>query len=97
MELRTHEEMMELRKHEEMMELWTNEDIEKKRKCDLRFHFFFELIKEEPEADKKKWEEFDWAINANPRQRLYLSKDTKRLMVVVNNFVAIVYRRYNID
>ena len=46
---------------------------------------------------KKKWQAFDWAISADPRQRLYLSKDTKRLMEVVNNFVATVYQRVNID
>ena len=45
----------------------------------------------------KKWQQFDWAISAAPQQRLYLSKDTTRLMEVVNNFVATVYRRVNVD
>ena len=73
----------------------THEDTEGLSDCSLRFHFFFPLIRKMPE--NKKWQKFDWAISADPHQRLYLSKDTKRLMEVVNNFVATVYRRVNVD
>ena len=39
---------------------------------------------------------FEWDINTEPVHRIYLSKDTKRLMEVINNFVAIVYYRVNV-
>lgn len=35
----------------------------------------------------------DWNIDADPIQNLYLSKDTKQLMEVVNNFFATIYKR----
>ena len=49
--------------------------------------------------DEKKnpLECFEWDVNSNPIQRLYLSRDTKLMMEVINNFAATVYKRVNID
>ena len=41
--------------------------------------------------------QFDWDINSKPVQRLWLSKDTKLLMEVINDFIGTVYKRVNID
>ena len=40
---------------------------------------------------------FEWDQSQDPMQRLYLSRDTKRLMEAVNNSFAIVYERFNIN
>ena len=39
--------------------------------------------------------QFEWDIGSNSIQRLYLSKDTKYLMEVINNITATVYERNN--
>lgn len=39
---------------------------------------------------------FDWDVNYDPNQRLYLSKNTKRMMEVINNFAATVYKRVDV-
>ena len=58
----------------------------------MKFHFTFNLIKSE---ENSQLDEFEWDINSDPHHRLYLSKDTTRLMEVINNFVATVYYRIN--
>ena len=83
--------------HFKVMELQTHEDTGGQSDCNLRFHFFFPLIRKIQRNYSENWKKFDWNISNNPEQRLYLSKDTKRLMEVVNNFVATVYYRVNID
>ena len=60
----------------------------------MRFHFFFELLRTKVRG---KLDKFDWDVNSDPKQHIYLSKDTKRLMEVVNNTTATVYIRGNID
>ena len=60
------------------------------------FHFFFDLI-HKPKDAEDKLKEFDWDISSNLQQRLYLSRDTTKLMEVINNFTARVYRRQNVD
>ena len=40
---------------------------------------------------------FEWDVNSNPVQNLYLSQDTQKLMEVVNNQFANVYTRCNVD
>ena len=78
--------------HFKVMSLKTHEDTEAASECKLLFHFYFKML-----AAKKRayLEGFDWDVNYEPSQRLYLSKDTKRLMEVVNNFAATVYKREN--
>lgn len=80
--------------HFKVMELQTHEDTREASVCKLKFHFMFDLIKKK-ERDHLKM--FEWDINSNPVQRLYLSRDTKHLMEVINNTVATVYYRENID
>jgi hypothetical protein len=62
----------------------------------LKFHFFFDLI-HKPEDKEDKLKEFEWDISSDLQQRLYLSKDTTKMMEVINNFTARVYLRNNID
>ena len=85
--------------HFRVMQLRTREDFEKKKfkksECKLRFHFYFSLIKQQDHEDLKM-KDFEWDINTKPVQRLWLSKDTKLLMEVINNFIGTVYKRVNI-
>ena len=60
----------------------------------MLFQFLFPLIKAIP---RDKLQSFDWDINSAPVQRLWLSRDTKRLMEVINDFIATVYIRYDLD
>ena len=76
------------------MELRTHEDTNKKSECRVRFHFIFDIIKE---TKNPILNEFDWDVNSAPVQRLYLSRDTKKLMEVINNFIATVYKRVDIE
>ena len=80
--------------HFKVMSLQSHEDTKDFSNCKLLFHFIFNLIKPK---DNKYLSKFEWDINAEPIHRIYLSKDTKRLMEVINNFVAIVYYRVNVD
>ena len=80
--------------HFKVMQLRTHEDTGKGSECRLKFHFMFELVQ------KKRREHlggYEWDINSNPQQRLFLSQSTHRLMEVINDFMAIVYTRVNID
>ena len=60
----------------------------------MRFHFLFEVLRQKL---RDKLDGFEWDVNSNPKQYLYLSKDTNRLMEVVNNYTATVYERGNIN
>ena len=80
--------------HFKVMELKVHGDTGSHSECRVRFHFFFDLLRQQ---NQEKLNEFDWNINAKPRQHLYLSQDTMRLMEVVNQFTATVYYRGNID
>ena len=80
--------------HFKVMELKTHEDTSEGSQCRLRFHFIFDIIKRRP---KKHLEAFDWDVNSAPMQRLYLSRDTTKMMEVINNFIATVYRRVDVD
>ena len=40
---------------------------------------------------------FEWGANGTPVQNLYLSRNTKFLLEVINNFIATVYVRENVD
>ena len=80
--------------HFKVMELKVHEDNGNVSECKVRFHFFFELLRQ---RIRDKLENFEWDVNADPKQHLYLSKDTRRLMEVVNSTTATVYIRGNID
>lgn len=60
----------------------------------MRFHFYFELLRQKT---RDNLSQFEWDVNSNPKQYLYLSKDTRRLMEVINNYTATVYYRGNIN
>ena len=68
----------------------THEDTQNGSECKLLFHFYFKMLALR-ERDYLKG--FDWDVNYDPNQRLYLSKDTTRMMEVINNFAATVYYR----
>ena len=76
------------------MQLKTHEDTKAGSECKLLFQFDFKML-----AQKKRdyLKDFDWDVNYEPSQRLYLSQDTKRLMEVINNFTATVYTRVDMD
>ena len=76
------------------MELRTHEDTKEGSQCNLRFHFIFDIIKT---RQKESLKDFDWDVNSAPMQRLFLSRDTTKMMEVINNFVATVYKRVNIE
>ena len=59
----------------------------------MRFHFIFDIIKE---IKNPMLKQFDWDVNSEPIQRLYLSRDTTKMMEVINNFIASVYYRVDI-
>ena len=80
--------------HFKVMELKVHEDTDDVSECKVRFHFYFELLRQKV---RSKLDQFEWDINSDPKQHLYLSKDTRRLMEVVNNYTATVYTRGNID
>ena len=81
-----HFKVMELKSHED------TKDTTGFSSCKLRFHFFFHLLQK---LDLQHLQNYDWDVNSTPQQRLYLSRDTQRLMEVINNFTATVYRRSN--
>ena len=60
----------------------------------ILFHFEFPLVQKVNNPDLT---EFDWDLGTDPQQRLLLSKDTKRLLEVINSQAAFVYGRKNID
>ena len=80
--------------HFKVMQLKTHEDTEAGSECKLRFHFFFKKLAEKKRAYLK---DFGWDVNNRPNQRLYLSRDTNRLMEVINNFTATVYTRCTVQ
>ena len=40
--------------------------------------------------------QFEWDTSHKTIQRLYLSRDTSRLMEIINNAVAVIYTRSNV-
>lgn len=80
--------------HFKVMELKVHADTDDVSECRVRFHFFFELLRQKV---RDKLDQFMWDVSSNPKQHLYLSKDTRRLMEVVNNYTATIYTRGNID
>ena len=47
--------------------------------------------------ERQHLKNFDWDVNSNPVQRLYLSENTFYMMEVTNNFIANVYYRVNVN
>lgn len=80
--------------HFKVMELRTHEDTKGFSSCRLRFHFLFDMIRRKERQHLKK---FDWDVNSNPVQRLYLSENTRYMMEVTNDFIANVYYRVNVS
>ena len=79
--------------HFKVMELRTHEDTGGFSNCRLRFHFLFDMIKR---RERQHLKNFDWDVNSNPVQRLYLSENTFYMMEVTNDFIANVYYRVNV-
>ena len=78
--------------HFKVMELKVHEDTNNHSVVREKFNFFFEMLKTKDEK-KNPLECFEWDVNSNPIQRLYLSRDTKLMMEVINNFAATVYKK----
>ena len=85
--------------HFKVLELSTYEDTEKPTECRVRFHFLHRLIKSKRknEDSDEQYARQEWNLDNDTAQRLYLSKDTSRMMEVINNTFAIVYTRRNIN
>lgn len=88
--------------HFKVMELTTLEDTGRLNECKIRFHFYHRLIKKKnefPLLRKRKSlistddVDSEWDLSVNSAQRIFLSRDTKLLMDVVNNRFALVYKR----
>ena len=76
----------------------------------LRFHFFHKTINQEREDQKMREtkslrkkihinstdRQFEWDTSHKTIQRLYLSRDTKRMLEIINNAVAVIYTRSNV-
>ena len=73
--------------HFKVMELRTHEDTKDFSECKLKFHFMHDMIVPQQRDYLKK---FDWDINSKPVQRLFLSRDSLRMMEVLNDFSAII-------
>ena len=76
------------------MQLKTHCDTGDFSECSLRFHFFFALVRQK---ERQSLKGFDWDVTNTPKHRLYLSKDTTKLMEVINNFIGNVYYRVDCD
>ena len=80
--------------HFKVMELRAHEDTKGMSDCSLKFHFMFECLKQK---EREYLKIFEWDIASKPIQRIYLSRNTLRLMEVINDFIATVYVRTNVD
>ena len=80
--------------HFKVMGLQVHEDTGNRSQCKKLFHFLFPMIKTKK---RKALENFAWDIDSNPVQRLWLSRDTKLMMEVINDYIGTVYRRVNLD
>lgn len=80
--------------HFKVMSLRVHEDTKSNSVCSLLFHFIFPLIKQKTREYLKN---YDWNIDEKPVQRLWLSKDTRLMMLVINDVIGTVYRRIDID
>ena len=79
--------------HFKVLSLKTHEDTQSGSVCKLKFHFLFEKITELGQMARV----FEWGANETPEQHLYLSKNTRYLLEVINSFIATVYERENVD
>ena len=80
--------------HFKCLELVVHEDTKSGSQVNPLFHFTFPKFQHHEDDGTAS---YAWDINANPRQRLYLSHDTTRMMEVINNVIGTVYVRVNID
>lgn len=80
------------------MSLKVHEDTKGQSQCELLFHFYFPKIKDPPPQnsnDPMMRQKYDWDVSKQPVQHLYLSKDTTKLMEVINGYIATIYIRVN--
>jgi len=82
--------------HFKVMQLSTYKDGVPIDTCKVRFHFLFHLVRW-ADTTEDELSSFDWDVSEHPMQRLYLSHDTTRLMMNINNVFAMVFRRHDID
>ena len=80
--------------HFKVMYLKVHGDTKSFSKCGLLFHFTFPLIQKK---EREYLKSYDWDVDSEPVQRLWLSKDTTLMMEVINDFIGSVYKRVNID
>lgn len=78
------------------MQLRTFDDSGEINECKISFHFMHRLIRKNKTTDES-WIDPEWDFGDDSVQRLYLSRNTMRLMEVINNTFAIVYNRRYVD
>ena len=69
-------------------------------RCKVLFTFIHRIIKKNKKEDTildDKMADLECDLSVDPVQRMYLSKNTKKMMEVINNRFAIVYERVFID
>lgn len=61
-------------------------------KVEMVYHFFHKLLVKF--QDKPEFEKFDWYLdNIRTRQRLYLSKDAEKMCEVIQNRLAVIWKK----
>ena len=80
--------------HFKVIELKSFKDTETASQVNVLFHFAFPKYQKHAKSTD---EQYTWDIRTDPKQRLYLSQDTTKLMEVINNYIGTVYVRINID
>ena len=83
--------------HFKVMQLRTFDDTGLVNECKVAFHFMHRLIKKKKSANDDDLIDPEWDFGQDSIQRLYLSRNTKKLMEVINNRFAIIYKRRNVD
>ena len=79
-----------------VISLKVHEDTKSQSQCDLKFKFLFPKLRKKPTivgADKK----VDYEDEQQSIQHLYLSRDTTKLMEVIDNQVASIYYRVDVN
>ena len=79
-----------------VISLKVHEDTQSQSQCDLKFKFLFPKLRKKPAIDGKH-KKVDYEDEQQSIQHLYLSRDTTKLMEVIDNQVASIYYRVDIN
>ena len=66
-----------------------------KSKCKVKYHFFHKLM--EPYVERKGFESYFWYLKDDIKHRMYLSRDAKKMLEVIQNRLAIVWHDPEMD